>query len=95
MTYVLYPTAAGKTSPVASVKSLAVTAAAGQPAKATAAEITFADGSKHLYLNADKDAGTVHFGGYVSDGRCALVALDAKGQVTRTILAGGKTLTGQ
>lgn len=94
-TYVAYPTAAGQANPVSAVKQLPVTDAQGQPAKATASEITFADGTKHLYCYADKDAGTVSFGGYTTDGRCTLVALDAKGEVTRTILAEGKALTGR
>ncbi|MCX7047125.1 MAG: heparinase II/III family protein [Candidatus Sumerlaeota bacterium] len=92
VTYLLYPTAPGKTSPVVSVKTLPVSDAQGQPAKAAAAEITFTDGSKHLYCAMDKDAGACSFGGYTSDGRCALVAMDARGAVTRTILAGGKLL---
>jgi hypothetical protein len=94
-TYVVYPTAAGQANPVSSVKPLPVTDAQGQPAKATACEITFADGTRSLYCYADKGAGAVTFGGYTTDGRCALVALDARGEVTRTILAEGKTLAGK
>lgn len=92
VTYVLYPTAAGQQSPVTAVKPLAVTDDQGQPARASACEITFADGSRHLYCYAEKGAGTCHFGGYATDGRSALVALDAQGKVTRTILAEGKVL---
>ncbi|MEI6502821.1 MAG: hypothetical protein WCP21_17565, partial [Armatimonadota bacterium] len=94
-TYVVHPTAAGAPNPVVSVQTLPVTDAQGQPARATACAITFADGSRHLYCTADKDAGTVSFGGCTTDGRCALVALDAKGEVTRTILAEGKLLAGK
>lgn len=93
MTYVVYPTAAGQESPIAAVKSVPVTDDPGQPAKATASEIVFADGSRQFYVYADRDAGTVHFAGYATDARCALVGLDAKGQVTRTIVADGKLLT--
>jgi len=94
-TYVVCPTAAGAQNPVVSVQTLPVTDAQGQPAKATACTITFADGTRHLYCTADNDAGTVSFGGYQTDGRCALVALDARGEVTRTILAEGKLLAGK
>ena len=92
VTYVLYPTAAGKQSPVTAVKPLAVTDDQGNPARASACEISFADGSRHLYCYAETGAGTCHFGGYATDGRCALVALDPHGQVQRTILAEGKVL---
>lgn len=92
VTYVVYPTPAGQASPVKEVKAVPVTDDAGQPAKATAADIVFTDGSHHLYMYADAGAGTVHFGGYRSDGRCALMAFDAQGNVTRMILAAGKVL---
>lgn len=92
VTYVMYPTAAGETCPVKEVRALPVTDAQGQPAKANAAEIIFNDGTRHLYLYADKDAGTCSFGGYQTDGRCALIALDAQGKVTQTILAAGTVL---
>lgn len=95
VTYVVYPTAAGQPAPVVAVTPLAVTDEKGGAAPATAAEIRFADGSRHLYCYADPGAGLCEFGGYRSDGRCALVALDAAGEVTRTILAGGKLLAGK
>jgi len=92
VTYVITPTAAGQTSPVKEVKTIPVTTDAGQPANASAADIIFTDGSHHLYLYADAGTGTCHFGGYKSDGRSALVAVDGAGKVQRMILAAGKVL---
>ncbi|MCE5238007.1 heparinase II/III family protein [bacterium] len=92
VTYVVYPTPAGQASPVQAVKSLPVTTDQGQPASASAADIIFADGSHHVYLYADAGAGMCHFGGYRSDARCALLALDAQGNIQRMVLAAGKVL---
>ena len=95
VTYVLYPTPAGGTtpvSPVTEVKPIPVTTTDGKPANAAAAEIRFRDGSRNLYLYADKGAGLCRFGGFTSDGRCALIAFDAKGKETRRILAEGTLL---
>jgi hypothetical protein len=92
VTYVLYPTAAGQASPVKEVKALTVTNDQGQPAQASAAEIVFADGSRHMYLYADAGAGMCHFGGYKSDARSALVALDGEGKIQRMVLAAGRVL---
>jgi len=92
VTYIIYPTASGQASPVKEVKAVPVTNDLGQPANASAADILFTDGSHHLYLYADAGAGTCHFGGYRSDGRSALIALDVQGNVQRMILAAGKVL---
>ena len=92
VTYVLVPTPAGGVSPVTGVKSIPVAAAGGKPAKATAIEIKFRDEVRHMYLYADKGAGKCAFGGFVTDGRCALIAIDANGKETRRILAEGTLL---
>ncbi len=93
ITYVLYPLPAGQTLPIKEIKTLPVTTENGQPAAASAIEIVFGDGSRHLYCYADEGAGLCHFGGYKSDGRCALVALDAQGHIQRLVLAAGRILT--
>jgi hypothetical protein len=92
VTYVLVPTPAGGTNPVTEIRPIPVAAAGGTPANATAVEIRFRDGSRHMYLYADKGAGKCVFGGFVTDGRCALIAIDPNGKETRRILAEGTLL---
>jgi hypothetical protein len=89
---VLVPTPAGGTTPLAEIKPIPVTTDDGKQANATAVEIKFRDGSRALYLYADKGAGACRFGGYETDGRCALIAFDANGKETRRILAEGTLL---
>jgi len=89
VTYIFYPMPAGETSPVQEIKLLSVTNEQGHKANATALEIRFADGSRHVYCYADAAAGVCRFGEFSTDGRCALVKLDAQGQVTTTWQRGG------
>jgi hypothetical protein len=91
-TFVLYPTPEGQQSPVEQVVELPVTNAAGQPAQATAAEIRFRDGSRDLYLWAEPGQGLLRCPALRTDGRCALISLNAQGEVTRTVLCEGKEL---
>lgn len=90
--FVIYPTAPGKACPIKTVKALSVTDDQGQPAAGLAGRIEFADGTAHLFCYRDRSAGSVTFGDYRTDGRAALVALDADGKLTRQLLMEGKLL---
>lgn len=92
VTYVLYPAPAGKPGAVAGVKSLPVTDEQGRPAAGSACEISFADGRRALYCYTGQSGQKRCFGGYVTDGRCALVSFDAKGGPGQMILAEGAVL---
>ena len=84
VTTVIYPTPAGERSPVTAVKQLPVTGPDGKAVAATAVEISFADGSRDVYLKADPGAGQCRFGGYESTATCALVRTGPDGKTSAT-----------
>ncbi|NOZ24427.1 MAG: hypothetical protein GXP25_25395 [Planctomycetes bacterium] len=92
VTYVLYPTPKGKSCPVKEVKTIPVATEKGDAATATAVDIRFSDGSRHVYCYADPGAGTCRFDRFATDGRCALIKLNADGQAAGAWQGFGKTL---
>ena len=92
VTYVLCPTPKGKSCPVKDVKQIPVTAENGDAVPATAVAIRFEDGSRHVYFYADPGVGKCRYDRFASDGRCALIKLNAEGQVADAWQGFGKTL---
>lgn len=90
--FVMYPTPAGQSCPVKQVSVVPATTPEGQPAAALALRLDFADGSTHWACYPAPGAGLVRFGDYVTDGRAAFVALDAKGQPSTQALCLGQRL---
>lgn len=92
VSYVLLPTRAGQSNPIKAVNAVPVTAATGQPAAGSAFEILFDDGTRHVYCATTAGAGPCRFGGVATDGRRALVQVDAAGTITRSWQYGGTHL---
>jgi hypothetical protein len=83
--YVLHPVAQGAACPVRALEPLPVEGA-------FAFRVNFADGRTGLFVERPAPGGVLRFGNAETDGQVAYLELDAKGNIARSFIHGGRVL---
>ena len=79
--YVFYPAPRGQSSPITSVEQLEVKLDNKSSPDARAVVISFDDGTKHYFMQAEQSGEILEFGGFSTDAEAALIQVGQDGSV--------------